>query len=67
MSLCKLFNEAIVVNSIAFEDTDTDISKLEFFGNKVETALLYFVKHLGWVDYHKTCKQPTFIQIFSQN
>ena len=60
-----MFNEAIVVNSIAFEDTNT--SKLEFVGSKVETALLYFVKHLGWVDYYKTCKQPTFIQIFSQN
>jgi Ca2+-transporting ATPase len=50
-SLRKLFNEAIAINSTAFEDTNPDTGTLEFVGSKTETALLSFAKELGWAEY----------------
>ncbi|TDL19883.1 calcium-translocating P-type ATPase [Rickenella mellea] len=50
-SLRKLFNEAIAINSTAFEDTDPDTGTLEFVGSKTETALLSFAKELAWAGY----------------
>jgi Ca2+-transporting ATPase len=62
--LRNLFNEAIALNSTAFEDIDADTGKLEFVGSKTETALLRFAKDLGWADYHTTRKQADVVQIF---
>ena len=52
--LRHLFNEAIAVNSTAFEDVDPDNNGMVFVGNKTETALLQFAKELGWPDFRKT-------------
>lgn len=48
--LQTLFNEAICINSTAFEDTNEKGEK-EFVGSKTETALLRFAQELGWADY----------------
>ncbi|KAG6888833.1 hypothetical protein C0995_005708 [Termitomyces sp. Mi166 len=47
-ALCELFNEAIAINSTAFEDKDLKTGELVFVGSKTETALLQFAKELGW-------------------
>jgi Ca2+-transporting ATPase len=53
--LGSLFNEAIAVNSTAFEDIDpSDPTKVVFVGSKTETALLNFAKELGWANYKET-------------
>ena len=54
-----LFNEAICINSTAFEDTNPDI----FLGNKTESALLKFAKELGWGDYKRTRDNATVVQM----
>ncbi|KAG6919209.1 hypothetical protein DXG01_008507 [Tephrocybe rancida] len=46
--LQDLFNEAIVVNSTAFEDKDPKTGELVFVGSQTETALLQFAKELEW-------------------
>lgn len=62
-ALRKLFNEAIAVNSTAFEDENAETGKIEFVGNKTETALLKFSKELGWEDYHKTRDAAEVVQM----
>lgn len=62
-ALRKLFNEAIAVNSTAFEDENAETGKIEFVGNKTETALLKFAKELGWEDYHKTRDAAEVVQM----
>ena len=57
-----IFNEAICINSTAFEDTDED-GNTEFVGSKTETALLRFAKDLGWVDYKKTRESAEIVQM----
>ena len=52
--LQRLFNEAICINSTAFEDKGEDGTP-EFVGSKTETALLRFAKDLGW-EYYKTVR-----------
>ena len=52
-ALRKLFNEAIAINSTAFEDENPETGVIEFVGSKTETALLKFAKELGWADYRE--------------
>ncbi|KAG8684594.1 hypothetical protein FRC11_011870, partial [Ceratobasidium sp. 423] len=49
--LRSLFNEALAVNSTAFEDKDPETGQFEFVGSKTETALLRFAKDLKWAPY----------------
>ncbi|KAJ3757655.1 Ca-transporting ATPase [Lentinula raphanica] len=49
----ELFNEAVAVNSTAFQDTDPNTGELVFVGSKTETAFLKFASELGWQDYRK--------------
>ncbi|KAG8681210.1 hypothetical protein FRC11_001419, partial [Ceratobasidium sp. 423] len=44
--LHSLFNEALAVNSTAFEDKDPETGEFKFVGSKTETALLCFTKDL---------------------
>ena len=44
--LCKLFNEAIAINSTMFEDKDQNGNAM-IIGNKTETALLNFARQLS--------------------
>jgi P-type Ca2+ transporter type 2C len=46
-----LFNDALVLNSTAFESKNSETGEIEFVGSKTETALLRFAKELGWKDY----------------
>ena len=46
--LVELFNTSVSVNSTAFEHLDPKSGTAIFIGNKTETALLNFVKDLGW-------------------
>lgn len=57
-----LFNEAICINSTAFEDTDAD-GNVEFVGSKTETALLRFAKELGWPNYKTTRDSAQIVQM----
>ncbi|KIK55333.1 hypothetical protein GYMLUDRAFT_248753 [Collybiopsis luxurians FD-317 M1] len=49
----ELFNEAVAVNSTAFQDTDPATGELVFVGSKTETAFLKFASELYWLDYRK--------------
>lgn len=60
--LQTLFNEAICINSTAFEDKDED-GNLIFVGSKTETALLRFAKDLGWADRRKTRENAQVVQM----
>ncbi|KAI5120195.1 hypothetical protein M0805_006301 [Coniferiporia weirii] len=62
-ALRKLFNEAIAVNSTAFEDEDPETGERRFVGSKTETALLRFAKELGWADYHATRAAADVVQM----
>ncbi|KAJ4479980.1 Ca-transporting ATPase [Lentinula aciculospora] len=53
-ALQQLFNEAVAVNSTAFQDIDPNTGELAFVGSKTETAFLKFASELGWQDYRKT-------------
>lgn len=61
--LKKLFNEAIAVNSTAFEDLDPESNNVVFVGSKTETALLQFAKELGWADFRKTRDGADVVQM----
>jgi len=61
--LQHLFNEAIAVNSTAFEDTNRETGKIEFVGSKTETALLSFAKDLGWMPYQETRDNVQVVQM----
>lgn len=62
-ALRDLFNEAIALNSTAFEDVDPDSGKQVFVGSKTETALLKFAKENGWADYKKTREAAEIVQM----
>ncbi|EPT01645.1 hypothetical protein FOMPIDRAFT_1023144, partial [Fomitopsis schrenkii] len=62
-ALRTLFNEAIAINSTAFEDEDPDSGELVFVGSKTETALLKFAKELGWADYKQTREAAEIVQM----
>lgn len=53
-SVRELFNEAIAVNSTAFEHKDPETNELVFVGSETETALLRFAKDLGWRNFKET-------------
>ncbi|KAL1405555.1 plasma membrane calcium [Vanrija albida] len=59
--LKTLFNEAICVNSTAFEDKID--GEEQFVGSKTETALLRFAKELGWENYKKVRESATLVQM----
>jgi len=62
-SLRALCNEAIAVNSTAFEDVEKETGDLVFMGSKTETALLNFAKELGWPNYKETRDAAKVIQM----
>lgn len=61
--LRDLFNEAIAVNSTAFEDTDPETGESIFVGSKTEIALLEFAKGLGWAKFQETRENAEIIQL----
>ncbi|KAF8340444.1 uncharacterized protein EI90DRAFT_3035556 [Cantharellus anzutake] len=61
--LQTLFNEAICINSTAFEDVDSETNLPVFVGSKTESALLRFAKELGWADYKQTRDGATVVQM----
>ncbi|KAL5485658.1 PMC1_3 [Sanghuangporus weigelae] len=62
-ALRTCFNEAICINSTAFEDIDEKTGEKSFVGSKTETALLKFAKDLGWSDYHTTRQNAETVQM----
>ena len=60
----ELFNEAIAINSTAFEDTDPASGDRIFVGSKTETALLQFAKNLHWPDFATTRRKAEIVQMF---
>ena len=60
----ELFNEAIAINSTAFEDTDPANGDRIFVGSKTETALLQFAKNLHWSDFASTRRKAEIVQMF---
>ena len=62
-ALRKCFNEAVCVNSTAFEDTDEKSGERVFVGSKTETALLKFAKELGWTEYHIARQNAEIVQM----
>lgn len=61
--LQELFNEAIAVNSTAFEDIDPESKEPVFIGSKTETALLQFAKELGWRSFRETRDTAEVVQM----
>ncbi|KAG6895383.1 hypothetical protein C0992_001570 [Termitomyces sp. T32_za158] len=62
-ALRELFNEAIAINSTAFEDKDLKTGQLVFVGSKTETALLQFAKELGWKSFKETRTAAKVVQM----
>jgi Ca2+-transporting ATPase len=62
--LQELFNEAIAINSTAFEDEDPETGKTIFVGSKTEAALLQFAKELDWRDARETREAADIVQMF---
>ncbi|WRT66112.1 calcium-translocating P-type ATPase, PMCA-type [Kwoniella shivajii] len=60
--LTSLLNEAICINSSAFEDKDEE-GNLGFVGSKTETALMKFAKASGWADWRKTREAYPVVQM----
>lgn len=61
--LRDLFNEAIAVNSTAFEDVNPETNETIFVGSKTETALLKFSQELKWPGFRKTRDAADVIQM----
>ncbi|KAF8606411.1 calcium-translocating P-type ATPase [Ceratobasidium sp. AG-I] len=61
--LRSMFNEALAVNSTAFEDKNPETGELEFVGSKTETALLRFAKDLKWAPYQPTRAGADVVQM----
>lgn len=61
-SLQTLFNEAICINSTAFEDKNED-GKVNFVGSKTETALLRFAKDMEWPNYKHIRESAEIVQM----
>lgn len=61
-SLQTLFNEAICINSTAFEDKNED-GKVNFVGSKTETALLRFAKDMEWPNYRHIRESAEIVQM----
>jgi hypothetical protein len=60
--LKELFNEAIAVNSTAFEADYPNMGKRIFVGSQTETALLQFAKELNWRNARETCDAASVVQ-----
>jgi Ca2+-transporting ATPase len=60
----ELFNDAISINSTAFEDTDPTNGDRILIGSKTETALLQFAKNLHWPDFASTRRNAEIVQMF---
>ena len=63
LQIQTLFNEAIAINSTAFEDTDPETGKKIFVGSKTETALLQFARDLNWPDFASTRHGAEIVQV----
>ncbi|KAJ7284885.1 calcium-transporting ATPase [Mycena rebaudengoi] len=61
--LQNLFNEAIAVNSTAFQDKNPETGELIFIGSKTETALLQFAQDVKWADFRTTRDGATILQM----
>ncbi|KAI0046577.1 calcium-translocating P-type ATPase [Auriscalpium vulgare] len=61
--LCELLNEAIAINSTAFEDRDVETGQPTFIGSKTETALLNLAKELHWRNYRETRDSAQTVQV----
>ncbi|KAJ7931426.1 Ca-transporting ATPase [Mycena leptocephala] len=61
--LRELFNEAIAVNSTAFQDKNPDTGEVTFVGSKTETALLQFAQELKWPDFRTTRDSAIVVQM----
>ncbi|KAJ6577147.1 Ca-transporting ATPase [Mycena capillaripes] len=61
--LRELFNEAIAVNSTAFQDKSPETGELIFIGSKTETALLQFAQELKWPDFRTTRDAAVVVQM----
>ena len=59
-----LFNAAIAMNWMAFEDMVPGSDAPVFIGSETESALLRFAKELGWPDYKTTRVSADTIHIF---
>jgi Ca2+-transporting ATPase len=53
---------AVAINSTAFEDRDQQ-GQLAIIGNKTETALINFVRQLGWPDFEQARDSATVVQM----
>ncbi|KAG8927415.1 hypothetical protein FRC00_002114 [Tulasnella sp. 408] len=58
-----VFNDAITINSTAFEDKNPKTDELEFVGSKTEVALLNFAKKQGWVHYRERREKSSVVQM----
>lgn len=61
--LQTLFNNAIAINSTAFEDVNAETGEKEFVGSKTETALLGFAKELSWGNWKTTREGANILQM----
>lgn len=61
--LQDLVNEAVAVNSTAFEDVDPETNEVIFVGSKTETALLQFTKDLSWRNFRETRDGAIVVQM----
>lgn len=61
--LRDLFNEAIAVNSTAFENIEPETGESTFVGSKTEIALLQFAKDLGWQSFRETRDSAEITQL----
>lgn len=61
-ALQTLFNEAIAVNSTAFEDVDSETGGKVFVGSKMETALLQFARERGWRQFQEIRDAADIVQ-----
>ncbi|KAG8942038.1 hypothetical protein FRC04_003886 [Tulasnella sp. 424] len=58
-----VFNDAITINSTAFEDKNPKTEELEFVGSKTEVALLNFAKQQGWTNYRERREKSEVVQM----
>jgi Ca2+-transporting ATPase len=59
----ELFNEAVAINSTAFQDKHPETGETIFIGSKTETALLQFAQELKWKDFQQTRNAADIVQL----
>src|SRR5690606_38811426 len=62
-SVRELLNQAIAVNSTAFQDTNSETGEITFVGSKTETALLAFAADLGWAEFQTVRNAAEVVQM----